>query len=212
MGVHTDASHVSFNILLNEEFEGGGTRFHDRMVHTYMDAKPKAGQVLLNNGIVPHEGLKTTGGTRYIMVGFLSVDVRNPITLEASNLSIFSSYLSLPWWLASIKMRLDGEYDRDEEEQSIALQFNTISDIVHSIQICIAYLVHIISPLEITTLVHPSTEQEFIHRLSTSDNTTTTSTHAANWFAGQNLQIGLFGNLLGGWDDRDANPSAYDEI
>ena len=30
--IHTDGSHVSWNILLNDEFEGGGTRFHDRHV------------------------------------------------------------------------------------------------------------------------------------------------------------------------------------
>jgi len=30
--MHTDGSHVSWNILLNDEFEGGGTRFHDRYV------------------------------------------------------------------------------------------------------------------------------------------------------------------------------------
>ena len=30
--MHTDGGHVSWNILLNDEFEGGGTRFHDRYV------------------------------------------------------------------------------------------------------------------------------------------------------------------------------------
>jgi hypothetical protein len=25
--MHTDSSHLSFNVLLNEEFEGGGTRY-----------------------------------------------------------------------------------------------------------------------------------------------------------------------------------------
>lgn len=60
---HTDSSHISFNILLNDEFEGGGTRFHDRLEGTsYYDAKPKPGDVLINNAMVEHEGLATTKG------------------------------------------------------------------------------------------------------------------------------------------------------
>ena len=59
---HTDASHVSFNILLNEDFEGGGTRFYNRLAHTSYDAKPKPGDVLINNAMVMHEGLATTKG------------------------------------------------------------------------------------------------------------------------------------------------------
>lgn len=213
LSVHTDSSHVSFNILLNEEFEGGGTRFHDKKDISYFDVKPKRGQVLLNNGCVPHEGLKTTRGTRYIMVGFLSVDVFHPVTLEPSNLSIFSSYLSLPWWLSSIKLRMDYEYTRAEEEQRKALNFNSVPETIASIQISIALLINYISPLEITTLVHPSSEQEFIHRLSsTANHTTTNSNQVASWFAGQNLNIDLFGIARGGWGDRVADSSAYDEI
>ena len=76
--VHQDSSHISFNILLNDEFEGGGTRFHNRYDGTHMDARPKVGQVLINNAVVHHEGLPTTKGTRYILVGFMNVDVKDP--------------------------------------------------------------------------------------------------------------------------------------
>lgn len=59
---HTDSSHISFNVLLNDEFEGGGTRYHDSMRGEYYDAKPKPGDVLINNAMVSHEGLATTKG------------------------------------------------------------------------------------------------------------------------------------------------------
>lgn len=60
---HTDSSHVSFNILLNDEFEGGGTRFHHRLDEDEIyDAKPEPGDVLINNAMVNHEGLPTTKG------------------------------------------------------------------------------------------------------------------------------------------------------
>jgi hypothetical protein len=62
---HTDSSHISFNVLLNDEFEGGGTRYHDLVRGTYYDAKPKPGDVLINNAMVSHEGLATTKGKMF---------------------------------------------------------------------------------------------------------------------------------------------------
>ncbi len=59
---HTDSSHVSFNILLNDEFVGGGTRFYDRLNDDHYDARPEPGDVLINNAMVRHEGLATTAG------------------------------------------------------------------------------------------------------------------------------------------------------
>ena len=59
---HTDSSHISFNILLNDDFEGGGTRYHNRVENTYYDVKPKIGDVLINNAMVTHEGLPTVKG------------------------------------------------------------------------------------------------------------------------------------------------------
>ena len=67
---HTDSSHVSFNVLLNDAFVGGGTRFYDRLLgeksmaddRWYYDARPNVGDVLINNGMVNHEGLATTKG------------------------------------------------------------------------------------------------------------------------------------------------------
>ncbi len=60
---HTDSSHISFNILLNDGFVGGGTRFYHRLEQRFFDARPKPGDVLINNAMVRHEGLATTKGT-----------------------------------------------------------------------------------------------------------------------------------------------------
>ena len=59
---HTDYSHISFNILLNDGFVGGGTRFYHRLEGRFFDARPKPGDVLINNAMVSHEGLATTKG------------------------------------------------------------------------------------------------------------------------------------------------------
>jgi hypothetical protein len=95
---HTDESFVSFNILLNEDFEGGGTRFHNRRNQDQvLDIHPTSGHVLLNNAVMLHEGLPTKRGTRYILVGFLQIDRNRPISRAYTGLSWFASWLSLPW-------------------------------------------------------------------------------------------------------------------
>jgi hypothetical protein len=47
--------------------------------------------------MVLHEGLPTTKGTRYILVGFNSIDEKDPLTNQSTNLSIFSSWLNFAW-------------------------------------------------------------------------------------------------------------------
>ena len=128
LDAHTDNGDVSFNILLNGDFEGGGTRFwkrHGRRTsrhHPPSDdskddtttsdwepfavAQPAVGHVLVNSATIRHEGLPITQGTRYILVGFLSVDRVNPFTKQSTHLSWFASWLSVPW--LSVRM-LTGE-------------------------------------------------------------------------------------------------------
>ena len=84
---HTDSSHISFNVLLNDDFTGGGTRYYNRLEDSHFDVTPKPGQILVHSARIHHEGLATTVGTRYIFVGFMSIDRKNPKTGKPSNLS-----------------------------------------------------------------------------------------------------------------------------
>ena len=102
---HIDDTDVSFNLLLSTNFTGGGTRFFRRLeerlnhnigkddngdnqnndVGVFYHAQPqKAGTVLLHNSQILHEGYPIQTGTRFILVGFLTLDQRNPWT-GASN-------------------------------------------------------------------------------------------------------------------------------
>ena len=56
---HMDASHISFNILLNNKFEGGGTSYLNRITGEHMVAYPNVGEVVINNAMMEHEGLPT---------------------------------------------------------------------------------------------------------------------------------------------------------
>ena len=70
---HNDASTYTINIALNKpdvDFEGGGCRFVRRNCSV---TKTKKGWAMIHPGRLTHlhEGLKTTKGTRYIMVTFV---------------------------------------------------------------------------------------------------------------------------------------------
>ena len=71
--MHEDGSFISFNILLSntKDFEGGGTYFDDGL-SSYLEQ----GDMLVHSSRMKHAGLPVTKGTRYILVGFLNLNVK----------------------------------------------------------------------------------------------------------------------------------------
>lgn len=70
---HRDASVISFNLALNEDFEGGGTYIDALGTRLTMDT----GTLLLHCGRLRHCGCPVTRGVRYILVGFVLVKSRH---------------------------------------------------------------------------------------------------------------------------------------
>ena len=72
LDMHHDGSFLSFNILLSDQndFEGGGTYFDDGLI-SYLEQ----GDVLIHSSRIKHAGLPITKGTRYLLVGFLNIDL-----------------------------------------------------------------------------------------------------------------------------------------
>jgi hypothetical protein len=70
--MHCDGSFLSFNILLSNttDFEGGGTYFDDGLT-----AHLEQGDILIHSSQIKHSGLSITKGTRYLLVGFLNLDI-----------------------------------------------------------------------------------------------------------------------------------------
>mmetsp|Transcript_33355 Transcript_33355/g.48877 ORF Transcript_33355/g.48877 Transcript_33355/m.48877 type:complete len:221 (+) Transcript_33355:12-674(+) len=97
-----------------DEFEGGGTRFHNRHLNNFLDAKPAKGQVLISPASINHEGLSVTSGTRYILVGFTSIDDKDPISEQPTGLSVFASWLSLSWIQSRFKEGYHASHTRLE--------------------------------------------------------------------------------------------------
>ena len=70
--MHTDGSLFSFQILLNKntDFDGGGTLFDDTYIHY-----PDIGDLCVHCGKFKHGGIPITKGKRYLLVGFLNIDL-----------------------------------------------------------------------------------------------------------------------------------------
>jgi hypothetical protein len=70
--MHCDGSFLSFSLLLNDasEFEGGGTYFDDGLT-----CRLNKGDMLLHSSQIKHSGLPITKGKRYLLVGFLDIDM-----------------------------------------------------------------------------------------------------------------------------------------
>jgi hypothetical protein len=72
LDLHSDGSFLSFNILLSDknDFEGGGTYFDDGLT-----AQLEQGDILIHSSRIKHAGLPITKGTRYLLVGFLNINI-----------------------------------------------------------------------------------------------------------------------------------------
>jgi hypothetical protein len=112
---HTDDTDVSFNILLSTNFTGGGTRFfhglqqrmappNDREAGLFAHITPQvAGTTLIHHSQIEHEGFPVTAGTRFILVGFLTLDHRDPFSGQWTGLSWYASWGNLQW--VQVRMR-----------------------------------------------------------------------------------------------------------
>jgi len=72
LDMHHDGSFLSFNILLSntDDFKEGGTYFDDGLT-----AHLEQGDILIHSSKIKHAGLPITKGTRYLLVGFLNLDL-----------------------------------------------------------------------------------------------------------------------------------------
>lgn len=116
---HTDDADISFNILLNEDFQGGGTKFWQRSsMEPFVTVKPaRAGQVLIHSATLLHEGWKVTEGTRLILVGFLYTDRVHSLSKKSTRMSWFSSWFSLAYLHVQMKQQLAKAYRKLEDNQ-----------------------------------------------------------------------------------------------
>jgi hypothetical protein len=212
---HTDSSHISFNVLLNDEFEGGGTSFLNRKTGDRTVARPRKGDVLLNNAMVTHEGLKTTNGTRYIFVGFLSVDPRDPWTGKWKDMSWFVTFFSFPWLTVSLKEQLylmGFEKPNRGETTPISTKDYYILGMLAQLVIKLGSLGDLFAPHRIVNLVDTADRNKYIEVLDEFDSRYGNMIEKASWFSGQQIRTSFDGTLLNEWDDRVKNRDRFEEL
>jgi hypothetical protein len=212
---HTDSSHISFNVLLNDDFEGGGTSFLNRKTGDRIVARPNKGDVLLNNAMVTHEGLKTTKGTRYIFVGFLNVDPRDPWTGKWKNVSWFVTFFSFPWLTVSLKEQLyliGFERPNRGGTNPIFTKDYYMLGLLASLTNKLGSLGDLFAPHGIVNLVDTDNREEYIDSLEEFDSQHGNTIEKASWFSGQQIRTGFDGLLLNEWDDRFKNSDRFEEL
>lgn len=72
---HCDFDDFSFVVVLNDDFDGGGTYFYD----ICSSVNPPTGSVVIFCGKNEHMGLEIQTGHRYILAGFLSYGIKQYI-------------------------------------------------------------------------------------------------------------------------------------
>lgn len=204
---HTDSSHISFNILLNDGFIGGGTRYHNRVDDTSIDVNPETGSILLHSARLHHEGLATTSGIRYIFVGFMSIDRKNPLTGEPSSLSWRSSWLSFPWLTVTIAEALSKK-DRSSKSSSSSQTAETRGESASSTTLSnnkywndflvkLFYMFQVIADVasshDVTVLVNETDHDEYIEALNMGYEESGKDLGKATWFDGQLIEPGFDG-------------------
>ena len=204
-------------------------RFHSRIDKSHVDVQPDVGEALISHAEILHEGLATTKGTRYILVGFDALDERDPFTGESTNLSIFSSWLNFSWMQVRFKEGFnDGRKSRsrilnnDDDELAGKWQYSR-------------YAVGLFRDLDqgMTTLLDRFAKFGRLKMIATKDfepyframdnaaqlRQQMEAHHGivapkralgyASWYTGQQVDVDVFGNFKAIWGSRKDNEDKF---
>ena len=116
LDTHKDGSEISFIVLLNEAFTGGGTSF-SAVDPPVLVAPEKRGAMVSFCGRQPHAGVAITMGTRYILAGFMRVRGRSDLGSGAESDSCGGSGDECDW----------DERDLDKCDEEGAIMRNDIA-------------------------------------------------------------------------------------
>jgi hypothetical protein len=222
---------ITLNVLfcLSSIFTGGGTRFWNRLTgEPFAHVQPtRPGTVLTHSAEINHEGVQVTAGTRMILVGFLSVDRRNPSSRQSTGLSLYASAGCLTWMLKRFKSayklshyRLRRQADveaggsADSPEEGRASSFwkdNLYMRMLYFDLIAILQGVgDSIAPHFVAELVQDSNAEAYLAALDAAAAPLTTG--KAMWWKGQQLNVDWDGTVDSTWKTRQDHREAFSEL
>lgn len=218
---HTDDADISFNVLLTEDFTGGGTRFWKRATEEpFAHVQPtKVGQMLTHSALINHEGMPTTEGTRIIFVGFLSVDRVYPFTGEHTGLSTFASWLSLPWLSTKFKeayvsahTRIGNNQQKWSNNKYIIALFLDLANVMQMVgDFFASHRVHNLVP-EDKAEKHLKALDEAHQTKLQQQQAAIADTGKASWFAGQQISLDIDGSITEEWSTRQNSRNRFMEL
>jgi hypothetical protein len=226
---HTDDSDISFNILLSDDFEGGGTRFWSRLTESaFTTVQPKrVGQVLLHSSLIKHEGLPVTAGMRHILVGFLAVDHIEALTAAPTGLSWFATYFSFPFLQVKLKEGYNAAHVRNQKraigdsDKKRWTDDKYVRSLFRDLILMVGNIGDTVCPHRHYSLVESSnadnddaTANAFIEQLdqAAASNRFETKQKRATWFSGQQLALDFDGTVASEWTTRRQSPDDFRDL
>lgn len=225
---HTDSSDISFNVILNDDFEGGGTRFWDRLKQRpFAHVTPKLpGTVLAHPAVINHEGATITSGTRMILVGFLSIDRVDPFdTSVMTGLSWQASWGCWSWLTTKFKeaygLRSGRTEDNDDEGEAHWTNDNKwvkgfLLDMVRLFQgLGDAFATHVVEELvsdKAANYFIQALDEAYYAKGDGTANKEGSVNSGAVWWAGQNIHIDITGAKAREWESRKQNADTFAEL
>lgn len=240
LDIHTDSSDVTINVLLNDEFEGGGTRYWDRSNgEPFAHVTPRRpGTVATNSARINHEGMRISNGTRYLLVGFLGLDRFDPFTGVPTGADLFATWLSWSWLSVKFRQGYRAERFRDGGEDAkggaggggggagdetalsrlygvLAHVFETLGDALSEHRV--RYLVDdrdgdkYLRALD-DAYAHEEEEERRRRRLEKKGDGDSNEENKASWFRGQYLSLDIDGSIAEVWEWRRGNEHRFEEL
>lgn len=152
--------------------------------------------------VINHEGVQTTKGRRYLLIGFLAVDPMEPWTRKSTGLSWFSSWLSINCLATKFH---DGSkvawkiHDESLPVNSWMTSFEA-GKFFQSAYDAMIRLGDMLYEHRFSILVDESSSEEFLRALDAeyekSRKQATKQDRQANWFRGQQVRVGVDGGVV----------------
>eukprot|EP00536_Pseudo-nitzschia_multiseries_P004878 jgi/Psemu1/189169/e_gw1.85.127.1 len=217
---HTDDGSVTFSVLLSDGFEGGGTRYWNRLRSDpnntggtlgspFAYLLPEVGMMQTFPAMIQHEGVQTTRGRRYLLIGFLAVDKIDPWRHTPTGLSWFSSWGSFNWASTKIKEGKNAAFRTGAGHRT-----GRILDGCHKFLVAVCDLVF---SHRFAVLVDGADADGYLRALDDAHAKTKragSSNHPkrASWFAGQQIDVNIDGTFSRNKNARENSDVDFDSI
>jgi hypothetical protein len=226
---HIDESDITISILLNQDFQGGGTQYWNRFWdQSFANGSPninRAGELVTHASDIRHRPLRVIQGTQYILMANLAVDSIDPWTKQSNGLSLFASWFNLRWLGTRFEDgRIAAKRNRDGRQPQLwrwLLHHPYVVDyllfgMVQGMEFVLdKYAPHAVESLVAVTgddNEDDAKANRFVQSLDSHYKKVGQYQAKANWYKGQMINRDMDGSIHNEWTMREENPGAWSEL